>query len=342
MIQIPSLWNSRTSTCDERGFTLVELMVGLVLSLIVMFALTVLFANNSRTRAQIDRSTQQIENGRYALDQLRDDLHLAGYYGDVAPQQGFVPTSATIPDICASSLTGVQFDLSPLKWPVPVFGYAAGDAEPVCIATPGRKADTDILVIRRTKTGPTATAALDATRIYLQASGCKDELTQHKDFGRALGTGAAAFPLHKRGCTATADVYEYETKIYYISDEAVPTLRLLTISGGSSINESLVEGIENMQVQYGRDTNGDGAPDEYRRCLGTGAGADPCSALEWANMMTVRIDLLARDIAATPGYSDAKTYSLGASTAGPFNDSYRRHVYTAVVRLMNPAGTREH
>lgn len=327
----------------QHGFSLVELMVGLVLSLIVMFALTVLFANNSRTRAQLDQSTQQIENGRYALDQLRDDLHLAGYYGDVAPQQGFIPTSATIPDVCASAVADIAFNLSPLQWPVPVFGIAGVDTDPSCVTSPGRKSGTDILVVRRTKTAPTAFGLMNAARIYLQASGCKDELTQHKDFGRALGTGAGAFPLQKKGCTAAADAYEFQTRIYYVSDETIPTLRVLTISGTSSTNESLVEGIDDMRVQYGRDSAGnDGAPDEYRRCRGTGTGADPCSALEWANIMAVRVDLLARNIASTSGYSDTKTYDLGGVTLGPFNDGFKRHAYTAVVRLMNPAGTREH
>jgi type IV pilus assembly protein PilW len=86
----------------EAGFTLVEIMVGLVLSLIIMFALSVLFVNNSRTRTQIDDSTQQIENGRYALDVLRDDLHLAGFYGEIVPQQGYVTASATTPSLWAA------------------------------------------------------------------------------------------------------------------------------------------------------------------------------------------------------------------------------------------------
>ena len=64
------------------------MMVGLVLGVIVLFALVTLFVNNSRMRREIDQASQQIENGRYALDLLRDDLHLAGYYGDAVPQTG--------------------------------------------------------------------------------------------------------------------------------------------------------------------------------------------------------------------------------------------------------------
>jgi type IV pilus assembly protein PilW len=330
-----------TGSCGQGGFSLVELMVGLVISLIVMFALTVLFANNSRTRQQIDLSTQQIENGRYALDLLRDDLHLAGYYGGVVPQLGYVASSATTPDVCATTVANIQFNLSPLQWPVPVFGVPDGDAAPTCVTTPGKKTGTDVLVVRRTKTASTAVASLDSTRIYVQATGCRAELAQHKDFARESGSQAGTFALHARGCGAVADVYEYQTRIYYISDEAIPTLRVLTISGATSTNEPLVEGIENMQIQFGRDTSGDGGPDEYRKCLASGATPDPCSSVDWANMMSVRIDILARNLSPTAGYSDNKTYQLGAASVGPFSDGFKRHAYTAVVRLMNPAGLRE-
>ena len=42
------------------------------------------------------------------------------------------------------------------------------------------------------------------------------------------------------------------------------------------------------------------------------------------------------------GWVDSKTYDMGlASTAGPFNDSYKRHVYSTVARLYNGSGQRE-
>jgi type IV pilus assembly protein PilW len=117
-------------------------------------------------------------------------------------------------------------------------------------------------------------------------------------------------------------------------------LRLLTISGTASTNEALVQGIEDLRIEYGRDDVGnDGAPDSFRKCLST---VDPCVAADWANTMAVRVNLLARNLATGVGYTDSKTYDLGAGVVvGPFNDHYKRHAYTAVMRLMNPAGRRE-
>jgi len=45
-----------TNRFGTRGFTLIELMVGLVLGVIVLFALVTLFVNNSRMRREIDQA----------------------------------------------------------------------------------------------------------------------------------------------------------------------------------------------------------------------------------------------------------------------------------------------
>jgi type IV pilus assembly protein PilW len=44
---------------------------------------------------------------------------------------------------------------------------------------------------------------------------------------------------------------------------------------------------------------------------------------------------------AEAGYTDGKTYSLGTTTLGPFNDNFKRHVFSSTVRLNNISGRRE-
>ena len=43
----------------------------------------------------------------------------------------------------------------------------------------------------------------------------------------------------------------------------------------------------------------------------------------------------------TFSYTDTKTYTLAGNTVGPFNNAYRRHVYSGLVRIMNVAGRRD-
>ncbi len=333
-----------SARCGSRGFTLIELLVGLTLGVLVLFALVTLFVNNSRMRREVDQASQQIENGRYALDLLRDDLHLAGYYGDVVPQQGFAAATATIPSRLRDRRGRVSSSLPRRPHCNGRFRYSELPGEMRCPPAFRRRREDRRPVRTSWSCGAPAamptTGALTATKVYLQATGCKTELEQHKDFVVDVGANAGTFARTKKGCATAADIYAFETRIYYVSNETIPTLRLLTISGTSSTNEPLVEGIEDMRVEYGRDNVGsDGAADEFRKCLST---VDPCVAADWANMMAVRVNLLARNIASGVGYTDTKTYTLGAGiVVGPFNDHYKRHAYTAVVRLMNPAGRRE-
>src|SRR5688572_13523335 len=82
------------------GFSLVELMISITLGLIVLAVLATIFANASRARAEIERSSQQVDNGRYAVDLLSQDLQLAGYYGEL--DVGGIAVPGALPDVCST------------------------------------------------------------------------------------------------------------------------------------------------------------------------------------------------------------------------------------------------
>ena len=65
-----------------RGFTLIELMVSLALGLFIISGMLTLMARNSETRGEIEKAGRQIENGRYAIQRLSEDIHHAGFYGE--------------------------------------------------------------------------------------------------------------------------------------------------------------------------------------------------------------------------------------------------------------------
>src|SRR5258708_29613860 len=68
----------------QRGFSLVELMIGIALGLVIMASLTSFFVKSSENRREIDRAGRQIENGRFALDTIRNDVHLGGFYAELS------------------------------------------------------------------------------------------------------------------------------------------------------------------------------------------------------------------------------------------------------------------
>jgi type IV pilus assembly protein PilW len=69
---------------------------------------------------------------------------------------------------------------------------------------------------------------------------------------------------------------------------------------------------------------------------------DPaCRAANWMNIVTVQMHVLSRNLEPTPGYNDAKTYHLGDVDYTPAAKNFRRHAYSTLVRLNNPAGRRD-
>src|SRR5678816_1065669 len=99
MRTIPTtLWAARR----QRGVTLVELMVGLTLGLVVSASMLMLFANASAHGQDVARAGMQIENGRYVSEMLREDVRLAGFYGETSVAGALY----TQPDPCSVAPTG--------------------------------------------------------------------------------------------------------------------------------------------------------------------------------------------------------------------------------------------
>lgn len=88
---------------------------------------------------------------------------------------------------------------------------------------------------------------------------------------------------------------------------------------------------------------GNGLPDTYVRCT----QAAPCTADQLVNATVVKLYVLVRAEKKTPGHVDTKQYclasscSLAADYMGPFNDGYKRHLFTQTIRLNNIASRRE-
>ena len=249
---------------------------------------------------------------------------------------------------------------------------------PVCaaiVATP--QASTDVLVVRyaeRCAVGIGGCPAATPDDVYMQVQRCG---TAAPNPAYALEKYVAAdaatlFPLQNRNCTTTSELRKFVSNLYYVRAYAVtagdnmPTLMRSQIVGGTqAAAEALVEGVDGFRIEYGVNnlsetganvnytvainfsdpttrkyaTNrGDGVPDgNYVRCT----AAFPCTVAQLANTVAVRVHLLVRNDTRTPGYQDTKTYQLGGTTLGPFNDEFKRHVFTQTIRLNNVSARRE-
>ncbi|HWU76119.1 MAG TPA: PilW family protein [Rhodanobacter sp.] len=335
-----------------RGFTLVELMIGITLGLFIMIGLISLLVSNVASRSELDKSSRQIENGRYAVQLLREDLRNAGYFGS----SGNVAfTSPAIPVPCPAQITDLSY-AAPLPNTVPLALYAL-TAAPGCINNVAP--NTAMLVVSRVDTSA-VTPPGAAAETYLQVSNCA---TDPKPFAIGAGTaGTAVFALKQKDCVTSEFLRKVVQHVYFVSTcdvctgtgtDTTPTLKMAEYVNGAMTVTPLAEGIENLQFDYGVDTDGDGAPDCYTSNPTSPPAAEiaACSpsylwtsaATNWTNVMTVRIHVLARNTEASAGWKDTRTYDMGLALGqvGPFNDNYKRHVYSELVRLYNGSGQRE-
>ena len=329
-----------------RGFSLVELMVALALAGFILLGLSAYFVSSSRAFSETERVSRQIENGRYASALLAEEIRHAGFYGEVGNVINLPPTSAialpgAIPDPCATVITDVRNAL-----PLPVQGVDAPDTVPTCLSD--QLAGTDVLVVRRAQTVPIAAGSAVANGYYTQVAYCD---TADPMFIVAQ-TG---FSLKAKNCATDQPIRQLNVFIYYIApcsigtgtggvcvsgNPPIPTLKRAALTaGGTWTYTPLVEGIENMQIEFGLDTTGDGNADSFK--------ANPGTVAEWAQVVSVRLNVLARNTDASPGYADSKTYTLGLDRNGAAEnvtapgDAYRRHNYKELVRVQNVSQRKE-
>lgn len=339
------------------GFSLVELMVGLAIGLVLVAGLSLLFANTSRSGNELEKSIRQIENGRYAIELLRDDVALAGYYGELPGD--FIGYSD--PSVCATALSTLGWDKttpSDPKVPLPIKGLSATEAAALptsCIAN--YRAETVAFATHRLGVDAIAAASFAASTPHVQTSRCNTDPVADPFI---ISSTAGDFKLNNISCSGRTDVRPYVSRIYYIAScnecgsDTIPTLKMAELRGTEMVTVPLAEGIEDMVLEYGFDTTnptdpdpashaGKGSPDVFRTTLSGTAGARDN---DWGNVVAVRLYLLTRTQEPSPGVTDTKTYVVGpassaSSTRGPFNDNYKRRVYTTTVRLTNVAGARE-
>lgn len=381
----------------QRGLSLVELMVAMVIGLLILAALVSVFVNTSRSNRELARTNSVIENGRLAVQVLENDIVHAGFWGTFVPQfddqtdgavPGDVPTAIPDPCLAYDPVAGTwtpQYITNLIGIPAQSYDDPADLA-----ACPGgvitdHVAGTDILVVRHANTCEAGGAspnceAEQAGRLYFQAGRCDTDLVPYVLNTKAV-LDAAGTPLYEMDCLTEAERRQFVSNIYYVRNFAVtagdgiPTLMRsqFDLSGTTLSHQPAVpfiEGVEAFRIEFGIDdvsrpftgnpagaavnytqavqwddpstrtvaTNrGDGTPDgDFIRC----STAAPCTAAELMNVTAVKLYVLARGREPSQGYTDTKTYELGDTTLGPFDDSFKRHLFVTTVKLPNVLGRR--
>lgn len=356
----------------SQGFNLIELLVAIAIGSIIVAAVGFVYIGSRQTFRAQDAMARMQESARYAYELMAQDIRLAGLLGCPATTTRNV---LNVPDWYGGlgTVPLVGYDAGVGATGIAPF-LAGRDALTVL------KADnTGEYVINdhndsAENFGLTGAHNLNVGEIVVacdpnQGHAAIFQITNIPPSGRVgFNTGEVSLPGNCSknlgpmdvcgGGPATGFIFSQGSRLvrlngvtYYIRNNTAgePSLyrqRLTALGGDASTTaEELVEGVENMQITYGVDT--DAAPDRqvnfYQTATeienGTGVPAVPGAdaAARWKRVLSVRISLLMRSRASEKGVvNQPQTYVYnGAVVTAPAGDRLLRQVFTFTVAVRN-------
>jgi type IV pilus assembly protein PilW len=321
----------------QQGFTLIELMIAMLLGLLLSGALLTMLSQARRSFQQDEVFASMQDESRYAMRELTSDLSMAGYIGDI-----LVPESITFDatlltsmgDDCerasddetfayrlTDSTTGVDTTLMGLD----NITTAVAVAQFACLDAAELVAGTDIVAVKHLA-GAESTSLVEGD-VVVRYNGTVGSLFVHPI--------AASFPLPYEDRIYTPAIY-FIRNYTNTAGDGLPSLCRKVLVGGTTVNmttECIAAGIENLQVEYGIDSNADGSVDSY---INAPDGVPTEAEMELMEQtVSVKVYMLARTADVDRAYTNDKTYAFSNAAIPPPNDSFRRRVYTTTVSVPN-------
>lgn len=339
----------------QRGLTLVELMIAMTIGLLLLGGITSIMISSRQTYRVNEALSRMQDNSRYAFQVLSRDIRMAGYFGcvgsDVDPTNtlngptdflwnfkqtiyGYEATSATTWNLTPdSSIT------SPLGGrDIIVVRGASGDGTSAAIkianhtgGSPPGSANIKVSEGSGLAAGDVlmasdclGTAVFQVTKCCAESPGFDNIVHNTGSTGIVPGNSTNDLGKDYTG----GEVLKVTTRSYYIRTNGTGRPALYR-KVGTADAEEVVEGIENMQIEYGEDTNGDITADIYRK-------AD--AVANWSKVVSVRVNLLMQTIDDNiAGAKQPYTYNGVAVAVAAVPDRRLRQVYSTIITLRNRA-----
>ena len=323
----------------QKGFTILEFLISMFIGFLILGGVIATYVSMKATTRDTMAIGELQETGRLTLSILRRDIEQIGFWGTFYEAEfsidNTVSESNPDPD-CFGGLNNGSFpDTTPTNFR-PVFAEVSDGNEMLgCIDD--SKEDTNVIQLKflegRQMTPETIT---NTNRYYFIAE---------QEKAQFITGDAAKNPLP----TVNATLWPYSHHVYYINEQTlkinnrdivVPVLmrKRLTENGGL-VTEPIMEGIEDMRMVFGIDSDSDNKVDTYR-------STQDMTAELWENtngILTVQVFLLIRSLEADADLElKSQTYTLGLDDdkrVHSFTDKYRRTVFTTTIRLNNVGST---
>lgn len=323
------------------GLTLIELMVALAIGSFLMIGAVTVFMQ-SRETFRINESVARLqENGRFVLDTLEPDIRMAHFFG-LTSRSAKVDGRATEND--AIAFVPLGNDCGP-NWSVDladeVEGWNGTGGYPwICAANGAWQPGTDTLVIRRVSEDPVV-GPLAANTLYVQSARYQNS---------RIFTGAVPADY----LAATSQTHQLVVNGYYVDQNSaldtagnpVPSLRRKRLVGNPLrvIDEEVLPGVEDMQIQFGLDTDlpdtvDRGVIDRYVNPGDPMITPGAAGYLPDAQILSVRIWLRLRSENTERGQVDTNAYVYADQNVAAPMDEFRRIVVSKTIYLRNARPT---
>jgi len=343
----------------QKGFSIVELMVALLLGLFLVSGVTAMYISSKQSYRVTDNLSRLQESMRFSLDFLSRDIRMAGY----------------MPCRYSSNITNAITG-SASSWFLDFFnfgiqGYEGGTSTfPTEIAS-DVVAGTDAVAILKGGLYSASVATHSGNTITLQNSfpdaemglgeiaivcdprqASMFQISSRDDSAGTIGYGSNAL-IQPGNATTTIGTYgsdalltPYEPIIYFIApstqNPAINSLKKRSLqarlNGGLETavmwEEELLDGVDSMQIMYGVDTVSprDQVVDRY---------VTANNVVDWQDVISVRIGLLmstGEEVAAeidNNSYNVAGTIISDTSTPSHPADMKLRYVTNTTINLRN-------
>ena len=320
----------------DSGFSLVELMIALVISLILTAGVIQVYLSSKSAYSTNQALASVQENGRFGLNFLTRDIRMADFWGCFKQQSNNVSNHVNNTNAPAGRDFDFNNALSGTDGPSASNDYS----DEITI----KRADANgITVVSPYMPNPSADLKVSAPNdLYVDqivlVSDCSSadifQITNsnvsHTSVVHNSGTGTpgnATKPLSK-SYQGNAKIYSLSYVRYYIGtgtsgEPALFKQDYVNLDG----TQELVDGVESMQILYGEDKSNDGVANRY-----VPAGT---SGLNMNNVVSVRLGLLIRSANHLRPDKDTSTYTVLDKTLGPFNDYRLRKVFTTTIGIRN-------
>lgn len=327
---------------QQRGLALVEILVALVISIFLLGGIVQVYIGNRTSFSFTNALAEAQESGRFALDMMSQDLRLASEWGCIE----FDPddTDNVNNTLNGTTVPGYDSDFYDFTGESGIQGFDANglngaDSLTIRGGKPGQaNVESPFFPGASNRLTTSATTRIEAGDIVLVARcGANDLLIDAEaDILRVTTSLPTTGDTQRDLRFASPKSQQFENDAVMIELQTVNYFIAAGASGEPAlfrqefdeVAQELIEGVEDMQILYGVDSDGDEFPNQY---LSADAVAD------FDDVVAVQVNLLLRSIddfvAETP-----QTYTFNGVTQTPA-DRRIRLVFGTTIALRNRIGS---